>query len=149
MKELMKTIIKMLFRGKDVSEQLNISSDISLLVTMNSKVLAKLFFDNINKEFCLVYTNDFEGSGLKPFHEPTSESSSIVEIDKIYRSKILWYPFALRIPNPDRSDYDIALEEAGLTGDESPLEIMGKISNYSISKPWVLKVSKEKNKYIA
>lgn len=141
MKELVNNILKRMLKGKDVTDDLVASEEVILAIKMNSKVLARLFFDKESKEFCLIYTSEFSSSGLRPFHLPLSSSnSSTIDIEKVYKSNKLWYPFALRVPNPERRDYENALVEAGLTGEEAPLEILGKLSNYSISKPWKFEV---------
>lgn len=140
MKDWAKSILKKMLKGKDVSNELVTSAEVTLLIKMNSDILARLFFDKESRDFCLIYTNKFLESGLSPFHESNSDNNKPIDINTVYKSKTLWYPFALRIPNPDRRDYDAAILEAGLTGNEPPLEIMGKVSNYSISKPWKFEV---------
>lgn len=145
MKDFIKSILKKMIKGKDVTDELSTAADVYLLIKMNSKTIAKLYFDKNDKKFCLIYTDAFLESGLTPFHHANSDKNDAIEIGKIYSNKTLWYPFALRIPNPDRRDYEFAMKEAGLTGDESPLEIMGRISNYSISKPWKIEVLENGN----
>ena len=149
MKEWVKSLLKGMIKGKDISDDLSASTEVTLAIKMKSDTIARLFFDKNSKEFCLVYTNKFIESGLTPFHESTSSSNILVDTDTVYRSKTLWYSFALRIPNPDRRDYETALLEAGLKGDESPLEILGKLSNYSISKPWKFEVLDNGKKDVA
>ena len=63
------------------------------------------------------------------------------EIGKIYKSEVLWYAFAARVPNPSRSDFQAALDRAGLKGDEPVLELIGKLSPISISRSWSIHIN--------
>lgn len=137
-----KEILKGLRKGKNVSALIADPSHIVLSIRVNGKDVAFLSFDDTNKEFCLKYTEHFEKSGLSPFHaSPTEIADSKIDINRIYKSSLLWYPFASRIPNPEREDYEAAMTNAGLSASSPTLEVIGKLSKYSISKPWNIEIS--------
>ncbi|MBY0416076.1 MAG: hypothetical protein K2Q18_18030 [Bdellovibrionales bacterium] len=137
-----KDILKGLRKGKNVSSLIANPSHIVLSIRVNGKDVAFLSFDDAHKEFCLKYTENFEKSGLTPFHaSPTEIVGTKIDVNKVYKSSLLWYPFASRIPNPEREDYEAAMANAGLSVSSPTLEVIGKLSKYSISKPWNLEIS--------
>lgn len=148
MSELFKNLLRKLRRGKELEASELALVSIVLNIKIESTIIAKLYYDKDSQNFCLQYTSEFEKFGLKPFHENSMSPRYTVDTNKVYKSPTLWYAFASRIPNPDRSDYWEALKEAGLSGNEDVLEVIGKISNTSISKPWVFEVD-EDNKIVA
>ena len=123
---------------------------IVLKIINKDKTIARLSTEDDGKMFTLVYTDDFSGSGVPPFHTEEKKDSDVppfhtkernrVEIGKTYRSPILWYAFAARVPNPSRSDFKEALKRANLTGDEPVLELIGKMSRVSISRSWRIEI---------
>ena len=128
-----------LLKNKDGSE---VDSDkrndaIVLKIINKDKTIAYLSTEDDGEMFTLVYTDDFLESGVPPFH---IKEKNRVEIGKTYRSRILWYAFAARVPNPSRSDFQEALQRAGLTGDEPVLELIGKMSRTSISRSWRIEI---------
>ena len=87
--------------------------------------------------FTLVYTDSYLTSGVPPFNMRFSETP---EIGKTYKSEVLWYAFAARVPNPSRPDFQAALDRIGLKGDEPVLELIGKLSPISISRSWSIHI---------
>jgi len=108
---------------------------IVLKIVSNNKTIAFLTTDN--GEYTLVYTEDFLTSGIPPFNLRPTE---VPEPGKIYRSDILWYAFASRVPSPSRPDFESELANANLKGNEPTLEILGKISKVSISRSWTFQI---------
>ena len=113
------------------------NDDIVLKIVAKEKTIAYLSTEKNGKIFTLTYTKDFETAGVPPFNMKLSEKP---EIGKVYRSDVLWYAFAARVPNPSRPDFKEALERASLTGNEPVLEIIGKLSQRSISRSWSIHI---------
>lgn len=130
--ESLKRRILNIIRGKDTLED-HKDTDITLKIIAHGKILAFLTMNEKSKKYSLTYTKDFLTSGVQPFNMGRGETP---EPGVTYESETLWYPFVSRLPNPNRPDFEKALKDAGLTGDESCLEILGKLSKYSISKSW-------------
>ena len=84
-------------------------------------------------EFILVYEDKFIMSYLHPFH---GMGMPIIGLE--YTSETLWYPFASRMSNLDRSDVKRALTKVGLTKDSNPLEILLAVGTHSICNNWHL-----------
>ena len=103
---------------------------IVLKIVAKGKTVAYLTTEEDGRIFVLTYTENFNITGILPFNMKHSEKP---EIGKEYRSEVLWYAFAARVPSPSRPDFHEALERAGLTGNEPVLEIIGKVSQRSIS----------------
>ena len=114
---------------------------IVLKIVKKDETIAYLSTENAGKIFTLVYTDKFLESGVPPFNMKLSQRDQ-VEIGKTYKSDVLWYAFAARIPSPSRPDYPVALKRANLTGNEPILEIIGKMSPVSISRSWTLEIKK-------
>ena len=112
---------------------------IILNIINKGKIIAYLTTEDNGKMFALTYTDEFLKSGVPPFHVKPSEKHK-VEIGKTYRSPVLWYAFAARVPNSSRPDFAKALKREGLTGNESVLELIGKMSQVSISRSWSLEI---------
>ena len=110
-----------------------------LKIVNKGKTIAYLSTEEDGKIFTLCYTKDFIGSGVLPFNLKPSERHK-VEIGKVYKSSVLWYAFAARVPNPSRRDFQEELERAGLTGNEPVLELIGKMARSSISRSWVVEI---------
>lgn len=110
-----------------------------LRILLGDDHIATLFHDG--ESYCLAYRENFNASGLIPFHETELKNFTTPEVDRLYRSKDLWPVFEARIPSPDRDDYNLLLKSHRLIGNEHPLEILGKIGAVSISKPWRLEIS--------
>ena len=118
------------------------NDNIVLKVVASEKTIAYLSTEDQGKVFTLTYTDAFPTSGVPPFNMKLSERSKI-EIGKTYRSEVLWYAFAARIPSPSRPDFQEALDRAGLKGNEPVLEIIGKLSQRSISRSWTIHINDE------
>ena len=110
---------------------------IVLKIVIRDKIIAYLSSEDNGNIFTLTYTDEFLNSGVPPFNMMASETP---EIGKVYKSPILWYAFAARVPNPSRPDFRRELRRANLTGNEPILEIIGKLSRLSISKSWSIEV---------
>lgn len=136
MLEKFRSILESLKKGHR-SEPDKRNDDIVLKIVAREKVIAYLSTENNGKIFTLTYTEDFNTSGVPPFNMRFSEKP---EIGRIYKSEVLWYPFAARIPSPSRPDFQAALDRAGLKGDEPVLEIIGKLSKISISRSWSIHI---------
>lgn len=108
---------------------------IVLKIVANNQTVAYLSSEESGKVFTLVYTENFFNSGIPPFNLKPNERP---EAGKIYRSDILWYPFAARVPNPSRPDFQIEMKKAALNGGEPVLEVLGKLSKTSISRSWTI-----------
>jgi hypothetical protein len=143
--ETIKNILRKLIKGKSIKNEEPSFGSLVLNIKIDNLTIARLSYDEDSGEFCLIYTENFEKSGIKPFHQNKVSTSYGIKTDIVYKSSTLWYAFSSRIPNPDRDDYEEALKEAGLRGNEPTLEIIGKLSNTSISKPWTFELS-ESNK---
>ncbi len=129
---MFKSILELIKNGhKAESDKRN--DNIVLKIMTREKVIARLSTENNGKIFTLTYTEDFNTSGVPPFNMNFFEKP---EIGKVYKSEVLWYPFAARIPSPSRPDFQEAMDKAGLKGDEPVLEIIGKVSRISISRSW-------------
>lgn len=112
---------------------------IVLKIVKREKTIAYLSTENDGKIFTLNYTDEFLKSGVPPFNMKLSEKHKI-EIGITYKSPVLWYAFASRIPGPSRPDFKKALERAGLTGNEPVLELIGKMARTSISRSWIVEI---------
>ena len=121
------------------------NDNIVLAILAKKKPIAYLSTESDGEQFTLVYTEHFKKSGVPPFNMKCSDMDK-VEIGKVYKSKVLWNEFAMRIPNPSRPDFDHAIKSRGLTGNESVLELIGKMSQVSISKPWTIEIAEQKGK---
>jgi hypothetical protein len=124
-----------------IEAKLSIGSPI-LRVLVEDTHIATIYRDG--SHYCLVYTAAFESTGLAPFNSNDLARGSLPEKDKVYRSESLWASFEMRIPSPDRDDYESLLRSSGLRGDEDPLIILGSVGKISISKPWKLELVKPK-----
>lgn len=113
------------------------NDSIKLKIEIGGKTIAYLSSENDGKVYTLKYTDNFKTAGVPPFNMKALQRP---EIGKVYKSEILWYAFAARVPNPSRPDFKKAMEEAGLTGNEPTLEIIGKLSKKSISKSWEIEI---------
>ncbi len=121
------------------------NDNIVLEILAKKKIIAYLSTENNGEQFTLRYTEHFKESGIPPFNMKYSDMDK-VEIGKVYKSKVLWNEFAMRVPNPSRPDFDHAIKSRGLTGNESVLELIGKMSQVSISKPWTIEIAEQKGK---
>ena len=110
-----------------------------LKIIKKGKTIAYLSTEDDGKVFTLTYTSEFPESGVPPFNMKLSDRGKI-EARKIYKSDVLWYAFAARVPSPKRPDFWPAMKRAGLTGNEPVLEIIGKVSRTSISRSWILEI---------
>ena len=110
---------------------------IVLKIMAKGKTVAYLSTEDEGKVFTLLYTEDFNTVEVPPFDR---KPSGKVEVGKVYRSEILWYAFAARIPSPSRPDFKEALKRANLAGNEPVLEIIGKLSKRSISRSWSIHI---------
>lgn len=115
-----------------------------LKVVMNDLHLATLYYDG--NRYCIVYHEDFLGSGIAPFNPEQLKMNDRPEIDKVYYSDVLWHSFSARIPSSERPDFKALIKTLGLSGDENPLVILSKIGSISISKPWRLELVKNSPK---
>ena len=115
------------------------NDSIVLKIINKDKTIAYLSTENDGNIYTLTYTDEFPKSGVPPFNMKLSERHK-VEPGKIYKSDVLWYAFAARIPSPKRPDYPEALERAKLTGEEPVLELIGKMSRMSISRSWIIEI---------
>ena len=113
------------------------NDSIVLKIVIRDKTIAYLSSEENGNVFTLTYTNEFLNSGVPPFNMMASETP---EIGIVYKSSVLWYAFAARVPNPSRPDFQRELKRANLTGDEPILEIIGKLSRLSISKSWSIEL---------
>jgi len=95
-------------------------------------------------EYCLVYNKNFLKAGILPFNSLDTNSASMPKIDYVYRSSELWLPFSSRLPSPGRPDYERLLKKLGLTVDDDPLLILGKVGKVSISKSWKIELINKK-----
>ena len=135
LKEIYRGLESVISGRKGESDKRN--DNIVLKIVKGGKTIAYLTSESDGKVFTLTYTEDFLTSGVPPFNMMASEKP---KIGKVYRSEILWYAFAARVPNPSRSDFQEALSQADLTGEEPILQIIGKLSKLSISKSWALEI---------
>ena len=110
-----------------------------LKIVKSGETIAHLSTENDGSVFTLVYTDKFPRSGVPPFNMKLSQRHQ-VEVGKVYKSEVLWWAFAARIPSPSRPDYPAALEREKLTGNEPVLEIIGKMSPVSMSRSWTLEI---------
>ena len=115
------------------------NDNIVLKIIAKDKVIAELSTENNGETFTLVYKESFNTSGVPPFNMKFSEKP---EIGKVYKSDVLWYPFAARVPSPSRPDFQEAMTKAHLKGGEPVLEIIGKLSKISISRSWSIQLDK-------
>lgn len=108
----------------------------ALVVSVDGEPIATIRREE--DEYVLTYTEAFLRSGLPPFNASDLKKGELPVVGIEYRSEELWYPFAARMPSPNRDDYRRLLEKNGLSGREDPLVILGRVARYSISKPWDL-----------
>lgn len=131
-------ILEAIKRGiKSLPDRRNDS--IVLKIVADNKTIAYLSTESDGKLFTLVYTDHFFNSGIPPFNLKPDERPIA---GKTYTSEILWYPFAARVPSPSRPDFESEIANAGLTGNEPVLEILGKLSRTSISRSWTIEIEK-------
>ncbi|WP_412473567.1 hypothetical protein [Halobacteriovorax sp. YZS-1-1] len=135
----LKSRISNLRKGKEAPDNTK-NESITLKIVANNKIVAFLTMNESNKMYSLTYTTDFLTSGIPPFNLSRNERP---KPGFTYESESLWYAFVSRLPNPNRPDFDRAMENAGLNGDEGYLEILGKLSRYSISKSWSIELDNQ------
>ena len=136
-KEIRQRLENIIKGRKGESDKRNDS--IKLKIEKGGKTIAYLSSENDGKVYTLKYTDNFKTAGVPPFNMKAKKKPEI-EIGKVYKSEILWYAFAARVPNPSRPDFKKALEESGLSGNEPTLEIIGKLSKKSISRSWDIEI---------
>lgn len=107
---------------------------------MNNKSIELwLFWQNtITRQRYHVGTLIHDDDGFKFYYENTSERRKLKEavkngyqyhlafpdLDKVYYSSKLFGPFARRIPDPRRPDYQVVLQNLGLTPNSSDMDIL-------------------------
>ena len=106
---------------------------IVLKILAAGKIIAFLTTTHNGQKYLLTYTEDFLKAGIPSFNLPKDESPVP---GKTYESDVLWYAFAARLPSPNRPEFELTMKEAEVSADASILEILGKVSRYSISKSW-------------
>ena len=94
-------ILEDITKGRKVTPD-DRNDDIVLKIVAHSKTIAYLSTEDSGNVFTLVYIDNFLTSGVPPFNMRFSEKP---EIGKIYKSEVLWYAFAARVPNPSRPDF--------------------------------------------
>lgn len=129
---------------KKETEQVDASLELehtpSVKILVGNKHIATIYREGSG--FCLTYCPAFLDSGIAPFNpnDFPKNVKATPEIDKIYRAPVLWECFAARLPSKNRDDYATLMSSMGLTGDEDPLIILGKVGKVSIAKPWKLEL---------
>jgi len=115
-----------------------------LKVLVDKSHVASVYKEGL--DYCLVYKPAFEASGLLPFNPNEIPRGSHPQVEHVYRSKDLWQVFQARIPSRSRDDYRKLLANMGLSGDEEPLIILGKVGKVSIAKRWNLELETTRHK---
>ncbi len=106
------------------------ASSIVLALKFEQTVIGRLWFADGN--FCFKYADGFKGSSLKRIPD-------FPDLDKSYKSPVLFPFFEVRIPNLEREDLADIVKKFGLnTSDE--LEILSKLGQRTTSDPYVLEI---------